>query len=166
MAFMLFLAGLDTVTNAMGYGLRHLAAHPDDQAALRVDRAAIPEAVEAVLRRYSFINTVRTATREVALDGVAIQEGEGLTCIMWGGSNDPAAVGESRHFGFGFGPHLCLGAALARLEMRVMFETWFAVVGPFALDPARPAVMHGGTVMGIERLPLILRPRTGAGAAL
>lgn len=154
--FLLFLAGLDTVINATGYGMRHLALHPEDQARLRADPAAIPQAVEDFMRRYTFVNTVRVATRDVELGGVTIHAGEALCCVLWSGSNDPGAHG---HMGFGSGPHLCLGIHLARLEMRVIYETWLKRIGPFALAEDDPAVMHGGSVMGMEKLPLVLAPQ-------
>jgi cytochrome P450 len=157
--FLLFLAGLDTVTNAMGYGMRHLAADPALQAKLRANPAAIPATVEELLRRYTFVNTVRVATRDVELDGVTIKEGEALSCVLWGGSNDKGVEGDVRQMAFGSGPHTCLGMHLARTELRIMYETWFAHVGVFTLPENDDAVMHGGSVMGIERLPLLLQPR-------
>ncbi len=158
--FLLFLAGLDTVTNAMGYGMRHLATHPEEQAALRADRSLIPAAVERLLRLYTFINTVRVATRDVELGGVTIKEGDALQCVLWSAGADAAADDRAaRHMAFGSGPHLCLGIHLARLELRVMYETWFARMGAFSLVPGDEAVMHGGVVMSIERLPLTLSPR-------
>lgn len=154
MGFLLFLAGLDTVTNAMGYIVRRLAAEPQRAAALRGDPARIPDAVEDLLAQHAFVNTTRLATRDVELCGVHIREGDYLRCVLWAGSNEPGASGA--HMAFGSGPHICLGMHLARLELKVMLETWLARIPAFRLDPARPARMHGGTVMGIETLPLLL----------
>lgn len=156
--FLLFLAGLDTVTNAMGYGMRHLARDPALQAKLRADPSAIPATVEDLLRRYTFVNTVRVATRDVELDGMTIKEGEALCCVLWGGSNEIGPGGELRQMAFGSGPHTCLGMHLARAELRIMYETWFSKIGAFSLPKDDDAVMHGGSVMGMERLPLLLNP--------
>jgi cytochrome P450 len=157
---MLFIAGLDTVANAMGFGMRHLAADPGLQARIRQDPSIIPSVVEDLLRRYTFITTIRFARRPVELDGVMLQPGDGVRVILWGASNDDANPDGPRQYGFGFGPHICLGMYLARLEMRVMYETWFAAIGDFERgpDPDRP-FMHGGHTIGITSVPLKLRAK-------
>lgn len=155
--YLLFLAGLDTVTNAMAYGMRHLAGDADLQARLRADPSLIPATVDDLMRRYTFVNTVRVAVKDTELDGVAIREGEALACVLWGGSNGGDEV---RQFGFGHGPHTCLGMHLARAELRIMYETWFAHIGDFSLGEQPAGVCHGGNVMGISSVPL----RLGAAA--
>jgi cytochrome P450 len=152
--YLLFLAGMDTVTNAMAYGMRHLAANPALQARLRADPSLIPATVEDLMRRFTFVNTVRVAVKDTELDGVAILEGEPLACVLWGGSNGGE---EARQFGFGHGPHTCLGMHLARTELRIMYETWFAHIGDFGLGEQPTGVCHGGNVMGISSVPLRLR---------
>jgi cytochrome P450 len=158
--FLLFLAGLDTVTNAMTYGIRHLAKNPAMQEQLRRDRSLIPDAVEKLLTLYTFVNTHRIVKHDTQLDGVRIKAGEMVWCVLWSGSNERS--GEStagpRHMAFGGGHHMCLGMYLARLELRVMYETWFEHIGRFALAPDDQPAMRGGTVMNITRLPLELQP--------
>jgi cytochrome P450 len=155
--YLLFLAGLDTVTNAMAYGMRHLAGDPALQARLRADPALIPAAVEDLMRRFTFVNTVRVAVKDTELDGVAIKDGDLLACVLWGGSNGGE---DTRQFGFGHGPHTCLGMHLARTELRIMYETWFAHIGEFSPGEQPSGACHGGTVMGISSVPL----RLGAAA--
>ena len=139
-SFLLFIAGLDTVTNAMTYGMRHLARDQALQTRLRQDPSLIPATVETLLRLYTFVNTIRVVMRETELDGVTLKPGELIWCVLWGGSNDPdAETGGPRHMAFGGGHHICLGMYLARLELRVMYETWFERIGRFTLARRRPA---------------------------
>ncbi|MDE2462533.1 MAG: cytochrome P450 [Alphaproteobacteria bacterium] len=160
LCFLLFLAGLDTVTNAMAYGMRHLAADAELQEQLRNDRSKIPDAVEKFLRLYTFVNTSRLVTKDVELGGVKIRAGEFVWCMLWGGSNDPHSETEGgRHMAFGGGNHLCLGMHLARLELRIMYETWFDHIGAFSLAPDNKPAMRGGSVMNITRLLLNMEPR-------
>ncbi len=160
---MLFIAGLDTVANAMGFGMRHLAADPGLQAQIRADHSLIPGVVEDLLRRYTFITTIRFAKRDVVVDGVALKPGDGVRVILWGASNDPEQAQSPRQYGFGFGPHICLGMYLARLEMKVMYETWFSRIGAFERAPdLKPGAMHGGHTIGISSVPLRLTPLAAA----
>lgn len=163
--YLQFLAGLDTVTNAMTYGMRHLARNPEFQAEIRADRSKIPDMIEKMLRLYTFVNTHRLVKKDIELDGVQIKKGEMLWSVLWSGSNDPTGEQDGpRHMAFGGGHHMCLGMHLARLELRVMYETWFDRIGEFSLAPdsnPKPA-MRGGTVMNITRLPLALAPLKAA----
>lgn len=161
--YLLFLAGLDTVTNAMAYGVRHLAQDQQLQSQIRADRSLIPGVVEKMLRLYSFVNTHRLVKKDTELDGVQIKAGEMVWCILWSGSNEPGGDTEGpRHMAFGGGHHLCLGMHLARLELRVMYETWFDHIGRFSLTPDPRPAMHGGSVMNITRLLLDLEPLRAA----
>jgi cytochrome P450 len=159
--YLLFLAGLDTVTNAMAYGMRHVAGDPALQASLRADPSTIPAVVEDMLRRYTFVNTTRVAAHDTVLDGAEIKAGEALCCVLWAGSNDEGADSETaaRQFAFGSGPHTCLGMHLARAELRIMYETWFAHIGDFERADEAVGAIRGGSVMAITSLPLRLHPR-------
>jgi cytochrome P450 len=159
-SFLLFIAGLDTVTNAMTYGMRHLARDQALQERLRQDPSQIPPAVETLLRLYTFVNTNRLVMKDTELGGVTLKAGELIWCVLWGGSNDPdAETGGPRHMAFGGGHHICLGMYLARLELRVMYETWFERIGRFTLADDNQPAMRGGNVMNITRLLLNLEPR-------
>ncbi|MDB5430141.1 MAG: hypothetical protein JWP35_1257 [Caulobacter sp.] len=151
--FLLFLAGLDTVTNAMAFGMRHLAGDPDLQARIRADRSQIPAMVERLLKLYTFVNTVRVATGDTELAGTPVKAGDALMCVLWTGS---VAQEGARHMAFGFGPHTCLGMHLARLELKALYETWLDTIGSVALAPDQTFAMHGGNVMGLKRLDLVL----------
>lgn len=89
-----------------------------------------------------------------------MKRGDIIRNIAWSGSHQLGQDDRGpRHLAFGFGHHLCLGMHLARLELRVMYETWFELIGPFALDPEDTPVMAGGPIMPVKRLPLLVTPR-------
>ncbi len=130
---LLFSAGAETTRNAIAGGLLALAQHPDQYARLRDDPAALPSAIEEMLRWTTpSPSKRRTATADTELGGRAIEAGQKV--LVWEASaNRDAQVFESPevfdigrkpnpHLGFGQGVHYCLGANLARLELRVLFE--------------------------------------------
>jgi cytochrome P450 len=130
---LLFSAGAETTRNAVGGGLLALAEHPDQLQALRADLGELPTAVEEMVRWTSpSPSKRRTATRAVTLAGHEIEAGQKVQ-IWEGSANRDAAVFDradefditrkpNPHLGFGQGVHYCLGANLARLELRVLFE--------------------------------------------
>jgi cytochrome P450 len=130
---LLFSAGAETTRNAVAGGLLALADHPEQLRALRADLALLPTAVEEMVRWTSpSPSKRRTATRDVELGGYAIEAGQKVQ-IWEGSANRDAAVfadpdvfdigrKPNPHLGFGQGVHYCLGANLARLELRVLFE--------------------------------------------
>jgi cytochrome P450 len=130
---LLFSAGAETTRNAVAGGLLALADHPSQLDALRADLGLLPTAVEEMVRWTSpSPSKRRTATGDVELGGCCIQAGQKVQ--IWEGSAnrdslvfDDADVFDiarkpNPHLGFGQGVHYCLGANLARLELRVLFE--------------------------------------------
>jgi cytochrome P450 len=137
---LLFSAGSETTRNAIAGGLLALLERPEQLAALKADPGAIPLAVEEMLRWTTpSPSKRRTATRPAELGGHRIEPGQKV--VVWEGSAnrdelvfaDPTRFDPARdpnpHLGFGQGIHFCLGANLARLEMRVFFEE---LLEPFA----------------------------------
>ena len=137
---LLFGAGAETTRNAVAGGLLALAEHPEQLALLCSDLSLLPTAVEEIVRWTSpSPSKRRTATRDVELGGCAIEAGQKVQ--IWEGSAnrdglvfaDPDAFDISRkpnpHLGFGQGVHYCLGASLARLELRVLYEELLARFG-------------------------------------
>lgn len=158
LCYILFLAGLDTVVNAMTFGMRHLALDRDQQLQVRADPGIIPDVVEKLLRRSAFSNPMRLVTRDTQLDGIQLKAGEIVWPMVWPGSNEPEGEREGpRHLTFGAGHHICAGMHLARLELRIMYETWFRYIGDFRLADDPEPTMEGGPMMHIKRLLLDLR---------
>jgi cytochrome P450 len=130
---LLFTAGSETTRNAMAGGLLALTDYPDQLARLRADMALLPSAIEEMLRWTTpSPSKRRTATTTTNLAGHTIEPGQKV--VIWEGSanRDEAVFREAMsfdisrdpnpHVGFGHGIHFCLGANLAKLEMRVLFE--------------------------------------------
>jgi cytochrome P450 len=130
---LLFSAGAETTRNAIAGGLLALIENPDAYRALRADPGLLPTAIEEMIRWTSpSPSKRRTATRRATLGGHTVEAGQKV--LVWEGSaNRDAAVFASPdhfditrkpnpHLGFGQGVHYCLGANLARLELRVIFE--------------------------------------------
>ena len=130
---LLFSAGAETTRNAVAGGLLALAQHPEQYARLRDDPTLLGTAIEEIVRWTSpSPSKRRTATRDTELGGHRIRAGEKV--LVWEGSaNRDEAVFDSPdsfdvgrkpnpHLGFGQGVHYCLGANLARLELRVLYE--------------------------------------------
>jgi cytochrome P450 len=130
----LLVAGNETTRNLISGGLVALAERPDQWDRLRHDRDLVPSAVEELLRWTTpVISFMRTATRDVELRGQTVRRGEPLLLLYASANRDEEVFGPSAdqldvgrdpnpHVSFGFGPHFCLGAALGRLEGRVIVE--------------------------------------------
>jgi cytochrome P450 len=131
---LLSVAGNETTRNLIAAGLVALAECPEQYERLRRDRTLVPSAVEELLRWTSpVLSFMRTATRDTELRGMPIAEGEPLLMLFASANRDEETFGPTAsqldvgrrpnpHLAFGFGNHFCLGAALARLEGRVVLE--------------------------------------------
>lgn len=130
---LLFSAGAETTRNSVAGGLLALVEHPGQLRRLQREPALLPSAIEEMVRWTTpSPSKRRTATRAVTLGGCHIEAGQKVQ--IWEGSanRDPAVFQDpdvfdiarkpNAHLGFGHGVHYCLGANLARLELRVLFE--------------------------------------------
>jgi cytochrome P450 len=161
---LLFSAGAETTRSAVSAGLLALLERPDQLEALRADRSLLPTAVEEIVRWTSpSPSKRRTATTDTTLAGHAIQAGDKV--LVWEGSanrDDAAFDGADRfdirrnpnpHLGFGSGTHFCLGANLARLEIRLLLDEILSRFGN--LEQAGPAEWNrSNRHTGLRRLPL------------
>jgi len=160
----LFGAGLETVATASTWMLRHLAEHGDNQQEIRDDSTIIPSAVEELLRAYSIIVNERIVMRDVEFAGCPMKRGDRVALPTAAADRDPAAFPhpdevdlrreDNRHLAFGAGPHRCVGAHLARLELRVMLEEWHRLVPTYRIAEGASIKQHAGVSAGIDYLPL------------
>ncbi|ODR18216.1 cytochrome P450 [Mycolicibacterium porcinum] len=132
-AGLLLLAGHETTSNMLGLGVLALLRHPDQLAAVRDDPDAVGPAVEELLRWLSIVQNAipRFTTTDVEVAGVRIPAGELVFASLPAGNRDPDFIdnpgtldirrGAPGHLAFGHGVHHCLGAPLARMEMRIAF---------------------------------------------
>ena len=162
----LIVAGNETTRNMISGGMWALANDPAQWSRLRGEPALVPAAIEEWLRWTTpVISFMRTATRATELGGVAIAAGEPVLMLYASANRDETVFGPDAdrfridrnpnpHVAFGFGPHFCLGAALARLEGRVLLETLLARFT--AVAPAGDVVRTESSVIaGIRSLPLV-----------
>ena len=162
--YLLILAGNETTRNAISGGMLALCEHPAERARLAADAALLPTAVEEILRWTSpVMHMARYVTRDTVLHGQSIRAGERV--LLWYPSaNRDAAVfphadrfdvgrTPNEHLAFGLGEHFCLGAGLARQELRVMVETLMARLPDLAL--AGPVErLRSSFIGGIKHMPV------------
>jgi cytochrome P450 len=165
---LLFVAGSETTRNSIAGGVLALVERPDQWEALRADRSRVSTAVEEILRWTSATAyNRRTATRDVELGGRTIRAGEKTTHWYPSANRDPAVFADpdrfdvardpNPHVAFGGGLHHCLGAALARTEVRVMLEEVLDRCAEVALDgPVEWGRSNKHT--SIRHLPVVLTP--------
>jgi cholest-4-en-3-one 26-monooxygenase len=166
--FLLLAAGNDSTKATYCSAMRALMEHPEERQLLLDDPSLVPSAVEESLRMFpAFAHFRRTATRDTELHGQPIREGEKV--VMWYVSSnrdesryeDPDRFDAARnpdHQAFGAGGrHFCLGAALARLELRILLEETLARYP--AMEPAgAPEYAESPFINQLKTLPVRLRP--------
>lgn len=163
--FWLFsVAGNETLRNGLPGGLYALLSHPDQYRALLDDRSLLPGAVEEMLRWWTpVMHFRRTAVVDVVLGGSRIRRGDKVVVWFTAANRDPSVFDDpdrfditrspNDHLSFGHGPHFCLGAPLARVQMRAMFSALLDRVGEVEL--AGPVVrLRSNFQNGIKHLPV------------
>lgn len=168
MFFLFAVAGNETLRNGIPGGLLTLLEHPAQFARLRRDPSLLGPAVEEMLRFWPpVIHFRRTATRDLTLGGRRVRAGEKVVVYHASANRDPSVFPDpdrfdvartpNDHVSFGSGPHVCLGAHLARVQLRAVFAellTWDVML---AGDPVR---LTSNFQNGLKHLPVRLRPRT------
>jgi cytochrome P450 len=163
--FWLFaVAGNETLRNGLPGGMIALLEHPEAQRTLRDDPSLIPGAVEEMLRWWTPVMVFRrTATADTRIADVPVAAGDKVVVSFISANRDEAVFGDpdrfdirreaGNHLVFGHGPHFCLGAHLARIQMRAMFTellartSWIEAAG-------EPALLRSSFQRGVKRLPI------------
>lgn len=169
LSFLFVLAGLDTVTSALSTAFAMLAGQPRLRQQLVADPAVIPDAIEELLRFDGPVVTLpRVATADIELAGRVIPADSYVAVAIAAANRDPAQHQDpdtvdfhrkERHLAFGGGPHGCLGAHLARLEMRVALEEWHRRIPAYSLAPgASDSAVWPAGLVGLDSLPLVFHP--------
>lgn len=167
-SMLLLVGGNETTRNAISGGMEALLRDPAQHERLVGDPSLIPTAAEEFLRWVSpIINMARTTTRDVTVGDAVIPEGDQVLLMYASANRDPAMFDRpdrfditrdpNPHVSFGFGTHFCLGASLARLEIRVMLEELTRRLPRLALaDPdATVARTPSSFIRGIPSLPVV-----------
>ena len=166
---LLAVAGNETTRNLIAGGMHALFEHPEQWRRLREDRGLLPTAVEETLRWVTpVMHFRRTATRDTALAGHPIAEGDKVVLFYTSGNRDESVFEEpdrfdvgrqpNEHLTFGGGgAHFCLGANLARLEIRLIFDELLRRLPD--IEPAGPARrLRSNFINGIKEMPVRFTP--------
>jgi cytochrome P450 len=162
--FLLTVAGNDTVRTALPGGVLALVEHPGEYRRLRADPGLLPSAIEEMLRWHPPVLTFRrTAAQDVTLQGVDIAAGDKVVVYHVSAHRDERRfpdpfrfdVGRTpnEHMAFGQGPHVCLGAGFARLQMRAFFTEFLTRLPEVELD-GEPRRLTSNFINGLTSLPL------------
>lgn len=164
MVWFLWLGGLDTVAATISQMFRRMALQPGIQDAIRADRSLINSSVEEFLRTQPILSSNRIVKKDFEWHGVQLKAGDRVMCFNPGGNFDPARFDDprrfdparkaNRHMTFVAGVHICLGAPLARRELRILLDEWFRRIPPFRLKEGADATVFPG-LLSIRNLPLV-----------
>ena len=154
------VGGLDTVSNFMSFAMLTLAGLPDLQKRIVADRSVIPKVASELLRRLPIVSSGREIVEDVVVDGVTLIKGDIVIAptelyALDPKMNDcPFEVDLDRpvkkQVTFGAGPHICPGQFLARQEIKILLEEWFARIPTFRLQPGQEIRHRGGITGGTD----------------
>jgi cholest-4-en-3-one 26-monooxygenase len=170
--FLLLGAGNETTRNAISGGLRAFTLFPDERDKLVADPTLIDLAVDEIVRFVSPVLTfMRTVTEDHTYNGIDLKAGDRVFMLYQSANRDETVFDDADafkvdrnpnpHLGFGIGTHFCLGANLARNELKVVFEELFRRLGDIRVkDPATLTRSESTLVLAIERLPAVFTPES------
>ena len=164
--YLLFVAGLDTVTGQLSMAVTRLGRDLALRDELTTDPSLIASAVEELMRYDSTVNLARKVTADVEVGGVQMKRGDKVLLLMTSGSRDeqqfPGADEidirrfPNQHFGFGAGRHRCIGSHLARMELTVALEEMHRLIPGYRVDETKPARRHLEYTAGYDQLHLVV----------
>lgn len=167
MGFLMFMAGLDTVTSLFGFAFAYLARNHDLQQYLidnLEDSEVLDKAVEELLRKFPTVNTNRTVLNDCELGGVQLKKGDRVMLPLVLANHDPKYFSDPDRVNltreknpqmlFGHGPHKCLGQYLGKRELRIALQVLLRRKPFFSVSDGKKIVTYGGGVMGTESLYL------------
>jgi cytochrome P450 len=168
---LLIVAGNETTRNAIAGGLRALSLFPEERDTLQRDPDLMDSAVEEIIRWVSpVLSMVRTVTEDHDLLGTSLRTGDRLLLLYQSANRDESVFEDADQFrvdrtpnpqvAFGFGPHYCLGANLARLELKIVLQELLRRLPDIRVaDPATPPPRsRSAIVLGIQSLPAVFTP--------
>ena len=162
---LLLIAGHETTTRLIGNGMFTLFNHQDQMSLLQNNHELIPNAIEEMLRYEPPVHaTVRFAENEMIYDGKTYKRGTPFAVSIAGANRDPEANENPnefditrdgiKHISFGYGPHMCIGASLARIESRIAFECLFERFKNLELEDKNPVWGRNIIFRGFDHLKL------------
>ena len=162
---LLLIAGHETTTRLIGNGMFTLFNHQDQMSILKNNYELIPNAIEEMLRYEPPVHaTVRFAENEMIYDGKTYKRGTPFAVSIAGANRDPEANKnpnefditreDIKHISFGYGPHMCIGASLARIESRIAFECLFERFKNLELEEKSPVWGRNLIFRGFDNLKL------------
>lgn len=164
MSFVMFLGGMDTVTNVTGFAYQQLAQMPDLQARIAADPSLSLAFADEAVRAFGVVNSPRLVVKDKDLLGVPFRNGDMVLNLLPMGSRDDRKFAEpdvididrkrQAHITFSTGPHLCVGHVLGRAEIRILTEEWIRRIPAFHIASDNPRPFRTGTVMALETLPI------------
>jgi cytochrome P450 len=164
---LLLIAGHETTTNLIGNATLALLRNPGELARLRAQPDLAAPAVEEFVRYDGPVAAnARQATEDVTLSGGVVPAGAVVMAVLPAANRDPAIFADpgrldvgrddNRHLGFGFGPHACIGAALARMETRIAMTSLLARYPRMELAVSEPTQLVSWAIRGVTSLPVVV----------
>ncbi|MFM7274079.1 MAG: cytochrome P450, partial [Gammaproteobacteria bacterium] len=169
--FLLFVAGLDTVTSTMTFIWRHLARNVQARRELIArmdDRGRMAVAVDELLRMHAVPNIYRRVRRDMVYRGVTMRENDRVVLPVNVANRDGSVFDHpdrieldreiNNHLTFGAGPHRCVGSHLAKTEVTIALQEWLRRIPDFRVADDADLRGHMGPTLGFSRLPLVWTP--------
>jgi cytochrome P450 len=171
---LLLIAGNETMANFLANALLTLERHPAARAELAGDASLLPSAVEELMRFEPSVHELaRTLTRDAAVRGRRLREGDRVLLLLAAANRDPARFADpdrldlrrdpNPHLSFGLGVHFCMGASLARLEARVAMGELLEAIPDYRIACEELRWFRTPSVRGPAALPLEFQPRRERG---